>query len=532
MRGPTWIFDDSPIDDPLGHGERAVRFLRMLKHPKSRLPDNAFQLDPPFERIVRRIYGPVDEHGARLVRTVFLQIGKGSRKTSLAAGLSILHTYGPERVPRGANYVVAADKGMARVAFEEALGIIQTVPQLSGAARPVDSDNRLFHPKSGSFFEALSAEGNLAHARTPIFVLVDELWAHRKAALWQAIRNGVVKAPGGLIIIATTAGRGSDGPDYPMYEYAKRVASGEHVDPHFLPIIFEADPKAQWDSEETWHSVLPGLKYGYPDLPSLRQLAYEARERPSDRASFEQFFLGIRQSSSLAPYIDMAVYDEGADVAIDLEALKDKPCWLGVDLSSNIDLTVIVAAWKGEDDTYIVHPWFFCPRMNLQERQDKTEQPYIQWEKDEYITATDGNVVDFRAVEDKIADLCKTYDVREIAIDPHLARSLLNNLTDAGLPAVEKRQGAVSMMEPIKTLERAAIGRKLKHGGHPVLRYCFSNTEAERNKLGHLVRLSKPRKWLSIDGAVATVMAVASASEGGGGSFYESGSFTEEMMFA
>ena len=42
-------------------------FLRLLKHPKSTAPDRAFQLDPPFERIVRAIYGPVDEHGARLV---------------------------------------------------------------------------------------------------------------------------------------------------------------------------------------------------------------------------------------------------------------------------------------------------------------------------------------------------------------------------------------------------------------------------------------------------------------------------------
>ncbi len=33
---PEWIFDGSPIADPLGHGERAVRFLRLLRHPKTR----------------------------------------------------------------------------------------------------------------------------------------------------------------------------------------------------------------------------------------------------------------------------------------------------------------------------------------------------------------------------------------------------------------------------------------------------------------------------------------------------------------
>ena len=34
-RRPAWLFDDSEIEDPFGYGERAVDFLRRLKHPKS-----------------------------------------------------------------------------------------------------------------------------------------------------------------------------------------------------------------------------------------------------------------------------------------------------------------------------------------------------------------------------------------------------------------------------------------------------------------------------------------------------------------
>ncbi len=35
---PSWIFDGSPIEDPFGYGERAVTFIRNLRHPKSTLP--------------------------------------------------------------------------------------------------------------------------------------------------------------------------------------------------------------------------------------------------------------------------------------------------------------------------------------------------------------------------------------------------------------------------------------------------------------------------------------------------------------
>ncbi len=93
----AWIFDGSEIADPMGRGERAVRWLGKLKHPKSPLPGKPFQLDPWQERIVRAIYGPRHEDGTRIVKTVVLLLPRGNRKTSLAAALALLHTIGPEK---------------------------------------------------------------------------------------------------------------------------------------------------------------------------------------------------------------------------------------------------------------------------------------------------------------------------------------------------------------------------------------------------------------------------------------------------
>ena len=53
---PAWIYDNSPIPDPLGYGERAVKFLRLLRHPNSKARKRAFELHQWQERIVRRIY--------------------------------------------------------------------------------------------------------------------------------------------------------------------------------------------------------------------------------------------------------------------------------------------------------------------------------------------------------------------------------------------------------------------------------------------------------------------------------------------
>jgi hypothetical protein len=76
---PTWVCDDSEIADPLGYGERAVRFLRALRHPKSTLPGKVFQLPRFWERITRRIYGDVDTAGRRRIRNVIIMLPRGAR---------------------------------------------------------------------------------------------------------------------------------------------------------------------------------------------------------------------------------------------------------------------------------------------------------------------------------------------------------------------------------------------------------------------------------------------------------------------
>lgn len=509
---PAWIFDGSPIDDPFGYGERAVRFLRALKHPNSTAPKNAFQLHDWQERIVRRIYGPRHPDGRRIVETVFWMIPRGNRKTSLAAALALLHTIGPEKVSAGQVIFAASDREQAGLGFKEAANIVRMDKRLVAATRIYDAHNsakKIAYRAEGVELQAISSDGAAQHGKTPSFVLVDEIHIWKGRDLWEALKSGMVKTSGTLMVIATTAGRGSENIGFDQYDYARRVALGEIDNPAYLPIIFEADPAGDWQDEAEWHRVNPGLAHGFPNLNALRTAAKEAEHRPADRYAFRQFNLNIWQAHSRDPLFDMATYDAGK-FPLDLADLEGLPCFLGVDMAKNGDLAAVVAAWRHHDGRITIYPWFFAPGDDLKGRSERDGVPYEQWRDDGLITAIDGPIIEPEGVEEQIREICARFDVQEIAFDPHLARPTMQHLYDDGLPTVEMRQAPLTMGPAIGDLERTVNGRKLRHDGHPVLRHHFDSVVASRNDTG-LVRMHKGKKTDRIDGAVAAAMAVSRA---------------------
>ncbi|QFS82347.1 terminase large subunit [Roseivivax sp. THAF197b] len=510
---PAWISDGSAIPDPLRCGARAVEFLRRLRHPQSDAPRQAFQLFPWQERIVRHIYGPRHEDGRRIVQTVLLLLPRGNRKTSLAAALALLHLIGPERVPAGQVIFAAADREQAGIGFREAANIVRMDKRIEAATRIYDAHNapkKIVYSAEDVTLRAISSDGSAQHGLTPSFILADELHVWRGRDLWEALRSGTAKVPNALTVIATTAGRGSDTVAADLFDYGRRVALGEITDPSFLPIIFAAEPEEDWRDEAVWHRVNPGLEHGFPSLEGLRNLAREAEHRPGDRYAFAQYNLNVWMANSRDPLFDLDTYAARA-FEIDFEELEGLPCWLGVDLSLSGDLSAVVAAWRHTDGQITIAPWVFVPGEDLRARADRDGAPYEAWEAAGQIIVTPGPVVDHGAVETQITELCARFDVQEIAFDPHLARKMMQNLHDDGLPVVEFRQTPLNMGVAAGDLERTVNGRMIRHDGHPVLAVHFANVVASRNDNSGLIRMHKARKTDRIDAAIAAAMAVSRA---------------------
>ena len=143
--------------------------------------------------------------------------------------------------------------------------------------------------------------------------------------------------------------------------------------------------------------------------------------------------------------------------------------------------------------------------------------PYDLWTEQEYLETTPGASISYEFIAERLKDVFEDYHVTKIAFDrwnyPHLRPWLgkvgfSEQLLERTF--VEFGQGFKSMSPALRDLESLVLGRKLRHGNHPVLTVCMANATVERDAAGNR-KLSKKRSSGRIDGAVALAMAIAAA---------------------
>ncbi len=457
------------------------------------------------------IYGPRNPDGTRQFRNVVIMLPRGARKTSLGAILAALHHYGPEGVNNGQVILAAYDRDQARIAFEETVGIILQTPLVKRRTRILDSRHTIKHPASGSVLRAVSSDANAQNGRTPNFVLIDEIHAWKKPDLYNVLRSGLSKTKGALQVVISQAGRGHDGIAFEVFDYARKVATGEAIDPGTLPVLLETETNADWRDEAVWHRVNPGLAEGFPDIDALRQEAREAEHNPVLRDTFKNDHLNMWLGHSRSPLFDMAIYDKGK-YEIDFDDLAELPCFLGVDLSRTGDLSAIVTAWLHDDGNITVRPTFFLPELELQARADRDQAPYVRWRDEGFLRAVPGATIEAEHIEAEIREIVAANDnVIEVAVDPAMAGSMLRRLVADSIPAFEYKQSPLLMGIAAADLSRTVNARRIRHDGHPILRAHLDHVMARFGTTG-LPFMQKAKDTDRIDGAIAAAMAVSRAS--------------------
>ena len=71
------------------------------------------------------------------------------------------------------------------------------------------------------------------------------------------------------------------------------------------------------------------------------------------------------------------------------------------------------------------------------------------------------------------------------------------------------RQGIFTLSEPMKQLEADLKNKKVIYNNNPILKWCFSNTQAKVDVNGNIQPSKLDSKLKRIDGCVALIIAYA-----------------------
>lgn len=503
----SFMKEDSTYDEM--KADYAVNFIECLCHTKGKWAGEPFKLIGWQEQIIRDLFGIVKPNGYRQFNTAYIEIPKKQGKSELAAAVALLLCCG-DGEERAEVYGCAADRQQASIVFEVAADMVRMCPALNKRVKILASQKRIIFQPTNSFYQVLSAEAYSKHGFNIHGVVFDELHTQPNRKLYDVMTKGSGDArmqP--LFFLITTAGNDTNSICYEVHQKAKDILEGRKIDPTFYPVIYGAEQDEDWSDPKVWKKANPslGITVGIDKV----EAAFEsARQNPGEENSFRQLRLNqwVKQAVRWMP---MDKWD-ACNFPVDVKGLEGRVCYGGLDLSSSTDLTSFVLVFPPEDDDgkYEILPFYWIPEETLDLRVRRDNVPYDVWQKQGYIQTTEGNVVHYAYIENFIEELGTRFNIREIAFDRWGAVQMTQNLENMGFTVVPFGQGYKDMSPPTKELFKLTLEQKLAHGGHPVLRWNVDNVTIRTDPAGN-IKADKEKSTEKIDGAIATIMALARA---------------------
>lgn len=496
-------------------GQLAIDFFpECLKHVEGDKADQPFELEDWEKAWVANLMGwkRTDKLGriVRRYRESLLYIPRKNGKTPLAAGvcLEVLFCDGE---PGAQIYSAAAEREQAALLFRHAKGMVEKEPELADRARiygGVGQRSIVLKDDEASVYKVLSADADTKHGGNSHLVLIDELHAQPNRDLVDVLQTSMASAnrKQPLLIHITTADFDRESICNEKYDYACKVRDGIISDPSFLPVIYEAARDDDWTSPKVWAKANPNLGVSVSEEYLARECK-RAQETPTYENTFKRLHLNMRTGQDVR-WLPMEKWD-ACDLAFEINNLEGSECFAGLDLASTTDVAAFVLAFPTSGG-YLIWPHFWVPQEGAARREKTDRVPYETWARQGFLETTPGNVIDYDRIRVRINELGQTCRIRKIAVDRWNSTQLVTQLTGDGFELEGFGQGFASMSAPAKKLEELILGGKLRHRGHPVLRWMASNAAAEEDAAGN-IKPSKAKSSEKIDGIVALVMALGVA---------------------
>lgn len=490
----------------------------------------------------------------RRFQVAYIETAKGSGKSPMLAGVG-LYGLAFDGEHAAQIYSAAFDQDQASIIVNDAIRMAQDSPDLSEML--AIGKYNIAHEPSHSFMRAVSSEHRSKSGQRPSIVLVDEVHEHRDGTVITKMQAGFKSRKQPLLLEITNSGHDRTSICWDHHQKSLDVLDGRVPDESWFAFLCHLDacekcygqgyrqpnPSCEacddWTDPAVWPKANPALHdanlpgYGYLESQVNTALTIDSQRSLIQRLCF------CIWTETQQLWMSPDKWDACQRESVSADNPTVRPCAIGIDPSSTLDLTAAVVAIRhddppgsgrdesveiegmGEDGQRIrqaftlnfsveVVPYFWLPEATLNERVRSERIPYDVWKREGHLFVTPGPAIDHHAIYDFVTtQLVPKFKPQRVGMDEHHGRMLFMKLRDEGRlgDKVVSVGQAKKLSEAYKLLEVLIAHRRLWHNGHPVLAWNVSNAAPQRDRLGALW-MEKPSETKRIDGVVAMAMAV------------------------
>lgn len=492
--------------------ERVAKFLQLLPHTKGKWASKReliklegwqlFSVCIPFGWLRKK-------DDTRRYRTILIFVPRKNGKSIIGGGVG-LYMFTADGEFGAEVYSGATTEKQAWEVFRPAKLMVDRTPELREHFGVEVNASNMCRLSDGSRFEPVI--GKPGDGSSPSCAIVDEFHEHQDSTLFDTMETGMGAREQPVMLVITTAGSSIGGPCHQLVRDAERMLEGLIDRPDLWAMLYTIDPGDDWTSEAVLIKANPN--YGISingDFLQARQR--DAMQSAAKQATFRTKHLNEWVGAKSA-WLNMLRWKE-APARKPLAELDGRPCYIGLDLASKIDIAGNLLLFPPvEGDPYWhLHGRYYLPEARVIEELDSNTARYREFDALGLLTLTDGEVIDFEVIKEDLREFAGRFDVQQVAYDPWQATQLAQEMQAEGLLMVEVRQTVQNISEPMKELEALVLQRKLAHGDCPVLTWMASNVVAKLDAKDNIYP-NKERPENKIDGIVAAIMALSRAIAG------------------
>jgi len=477
-KGGLFYFDE-------WHANDVCHFAELLPHVEGVWDSPNIVLHRSHVFFLVQLFGFRKLDGTRRFTTALFAVGRKNAKSTIASIIGLYCQNCEGEV--GPQVVTGATTGQqARIVFGVAKKMVEKTSALREAFNLMPFANSIVSYHNGGSYKPINAKASTQDGLNPSCTILDEIHAHPNHDLLNVLKSAAGARKNPLSLYLTTEGYTNLGPWQEEREFAKKVLRGIIEAEHYLVSYYAVDENdeelgtvADEDFDETsWVKANPLMEVNPILLDEIRKEAIEAKDKPGRHSEFKIKRLN-RPSSVNQGFINLTKWRECTG-NVDLDYLRQFPCYGGLDLSSTTDLSSFRLVWDIDGVIY-TYGWRYVPSMAVRQRNARGLIPYQGWVDKGILIEAGESTIDYDVIEKNIIELNERFQIISVGYDSWNATQTVSRLTIAGVNMVQFIQGPKSYHPAMQALEVKYLDKKLIHGDDPVLNWNASNLVARQD---------------------------------------------------